>query len=50
MKKKAVLWSHLIRRGYKGEMINREFRKVDKVTREEALKSPIGPYLLQPFA
>ena len=35
---KGVLQSQLIRRGYKEGMINREFKKVDKVEREDALE------------
>ena len=35
---KDVLRSQLIRRGYKEGMINREFKKVDKLERGDALK------------
>ena len=35
---KDVLRSQLIRRGYKEGLINREFKKVDKVERKDALK------------
>lgn len=37
-KQKDVLRSQLISRGYKEDIINREFRKVDQVEREEALR------------